>query len=64
MSMNTSPSTPLYAYVLGACVVWAVILGAVWTWDSIHITNFIFLCAGFFLGMFVMYVDAHLCVWE
>ena len=62
--MNTSASTPLSVYVLGALGVWAVIMGVVWMWDSIHMTNFIFLCAGFFLGMFVMYVDAHLCVWE
>ena len=62
--MDTSASTPLSVYVLGALGVWVVILGAVWMWDDRHITNFIFLCAGFFLGMFVMYVDAHLCVWE
>jgi hypothetical protein len=62
--MDTSASTPLSVYVLGALGVWAVIMGVVWMWDNIHVTNFIFLCGGFWIGMFVMYVAAHLCVWE
>lgn len=56
---------PLYIYVIGVAVVWAVILGL--SWFAVIPTPFSELalaCAGFALGMLAMYIAVHLYTWK
>jgi hypothetical protein len=56
---------PLYVYVIGVIVVWAIILtlswfGIIWTPFNEVAT----VCAGFALGMLAMYIAVHLYKWK
>lgn len=56
---------PLYVYVIGVVVVWAIILGL--SWFGIIWTPFdkvVSVCAGFALGMLAMYIAVHLYRWK
>ncbi len=56
---------PLYVYVIGVAVVWAIILGL--SWFGIIWTPFdkaVSVCAGFALGMLAMYIAVHLYTWK
>lgn len=56
---------PLYVYVIGVAVVWAVILGTMWFFGhtaSFH--TFALVCLGFALGMLAMYIAVHLYTWK
>ena len=63
--MTMQNKHPLYVYVIGVAVVWAIILGIVW-----HIGNmetfgkFVSVCAGFVLGMIAMYIAVHIYRWK
>lgn len=60
--MNT---TPLYVYVIGVAVVWALILGVVWSLGDIaRFQTFALVCLGFALGMIAMYIAVHLYKWQ
>ena len=51
---------PLIVYVIGAAVVWAVILGGLWfLGDIARFQTFALICSGFALGMFAMYIAVH-----
>jgi hypothetical protein len=56
---------PLYVYVIGVVVVWAIILtlswsGIIWT----PFSSVVAVCAGFALGMLAMYIAVHLYRWK
>ena len=57
---------PLYIYVIGVAVVWAIILtlsgfGIIWTpFHDVVAT----VCGGFALGMLAMYIAVHLYRWR
>ena len=56
---------PLYIYVIGVAVVWAIILGL--SWFAVIPTPFselVVVCAGFALGMLAMYIAVHLYTWK
>jgi hypothetical protein len=55
---------PLYTYVIGVVVVWAIILGIVWLRYAPHFTGALSLCAMFLLGMLAMYIAVHLYKWK
>jgi hypothetical protein len=56
---------PLYIYVIAAAVVWAVILGVVWSLgDMARFQTFASVCGGFALGMLAMYIAVHLYKWK
>jgi len=61
---SPSRSTPLYVYMIGVAVAWAIILGGIWFWDVARFHTFAILCAGFFIGMLAMYIAVHLCKWR
>ena len=51
---------PLYLYIIAVAVVWAVILGIVWSLGDIaRFQTFASVCAGFALGMLAMYIAVH-----
>jgi hypothetical protein len=55
-----SNRVPLIVFVIGAAVVWAVILGVLWfLGDIARFQTFAFVCLGFALGMFAMYIAVH-----
>jgi hypothetical protein len=57
--------TPLYVYVLGVAVVWAIILGIMWfLGDVARFRTFALVCLGFALGMLAMYIAVHLYTWK
>lgn len=56
---------PLYVYVIGVVVVWAVILTSSWfgfIWTPFKEVAAV--CAGFALGMLAMYIAVHLYRWK
>lgn len=56
---------PLYLYVIGVAVVWAIILTLSWfgiIWKPFH--DVVTVCAGFALGMLAMYIAVHLYNWR
>ena len=56
---------PLYVYVIGVAVVWAIILTLSWfgvIWEPFH--DVVTVCAGFALGMLAMYIAVHLYTWK
>lgn len=56
---------PLYVYVIAVVVVWAVILGIVWSLGDIaRFHTFALVCLGFVLGMLAMYIAVHLYKWK
>jgi hypothetical protein len=56
---------PLYIYVIAVAVVWAIILGVVWSFGDIaRFQTFAAVCAGFALGMLAMYIAVHLYKWK
>jgi hypothetical protein len=58
-------TTPLYVYVIGVVVVWAVILGVMWLLgDAARFRTFALVCSGFGLGMLAMYIAMHLYKWK
>ena len=60
--MNTHP---LYVFVIGVAVVWAVILGVVWfVGDIARFQTFTLVCLGFAFGMLAMYIAVHLYTWR
>jgi hypothetical protein len=59
--MDVTSNTPLYVYIIGVAVVWAVILGIVWyLGDTVRFQTFVLVCFGFALGMLAMYIAVHL----
>ena len=51
---------PLIVYVIGVAVVWAVILGFMWSLgDVARFHTFGLVCIGFALGMLAMYIAVH-----
>jgi len=55
-----STRVPLKVYVIAVAVVWAVILGVMWSLGDIaHFQTFALVCLGFALGMFAMYIAMH-----
>jgi cytochrome b subunit of formate dehydrogenase len=61
---TTSQKRPLWVYVTGVIVVWAVILGSISLWDPVRFNEFALFCAGFLLGMLAMYIAVHLYRWK
>lgn len=56
---------PLYVYVIGVVIVWAVILACSWYGViSVPFSSVIAVCAGFALGMLAMYIAVHLYRWK
>jgi hypothetical protein len=56
---------PLYMYVIGVAVVWAVILGVMWfLGDMARFRTFASVCGGFALGMLAMYIAVHVYAWK
>jgi hypothetical protein len=56
---------PLYIYVIGVAVVWAILLTFSWfgdIWKPFH--NAISVCGGFWIGMLAMYIAVHLYKWK
>ena len=56
---------PLYVYVIGVAVVWAIILMLSWfgiIWEPFH--DVVSVCAGFFIGMIAMYIAVHFYTWK
>jgi len=56
---------PLYVYVIGTAVVWAVILVLSWSgiiWRPFNVV--VAVCGGFFIGMLAMYIAVHLYKWK
>ena len=52
---------PIYAYVIAVAVVWAIILGIVWSLgDMARLQTFASVCGGFLLGMLAMYIAVHI----
>ena len=51
-------------YVIGVLVVWAVILGGMWLWNSARLHDFALIGGGFLLGMLAMYIAMHLYRWK
>jgi uncharacterized membrane protein YhiD involved in acid resistance len=63
--MNTSATSPLYVYVIGVAIVWAVILGVMrFLGNRTGFHTFSLICAGFALGMLAMYIAMHLYRWK
>ncbi len=56
---------PLYVYVIGVAVVWAVILGTMrFLGHTASFHTFALVCFGFGLGMLAMYIAVHLYTWK
>jgi len=55
---------PLYIYVIGVLVVWAVLLGYVWLRYTSHFTGALALCMMFLVGMLAMYIAVHIYRWK
>jgi hypothetical protein len=55
---------PLYIYVIGVAVVWAILLCIVWFQYASHFAGALSLCAMFLLGMLAMYIAVHLYKWK
>jgi hypothetical protein len=56
---------PLYVYLIGVAVVWAIILGLSWfgiIWTPVD--KVVSVCGGFALGMLAMYIAVHLYRWK
>jgi len=56
---------PLWVYIIGVAVVWAIILASSWfevIWTPF--SSVVAVCAGFFLGMLAMYIAVHLYRWK
>jgi hypothetical protein len=56
---------PLYVYIIGVAVVWAVILVLSWyrvIWRPFNTVTAV--CGGFALGMLAMYIAVHLYRWK
>ncbi len=56
---------PLYVYVIGVAVVWAIILTLSWfgvIWKPFN--EVVTVCAGFALGLLAMYIAVHLYRWK
>jgi hypothetical protein len=47
---------PIWVYVIGVLVPWAIVLFAVSQLSPVNLTTTIALCAGFLLGMLYMYL--------
>jgi hypothetical protein len=57
--------SPLYVYVIGVAVVWAVILGLTWFLGyTANFYRFSLIGAGFALGMLAMYIAVHFYRWK
>ncbi len=61
---SSSPSVPLYVYVISVIVVWAALLGYVWFRYTSHFTGALALCGMFFVGMLAMYIAVHVYKWR
>jgi hypothetical protein len=60
-----SNKRPLYVYVIGTAVVWAIILMLSWfvvIWKPFH--DVVSVCGGFWIGMLAMYIAVHLYRWK
>lgn len=55
---------PLYVYVIGAILVWTVLLGYVRFYYAAHFMGALALCAMFFVGMLAMYIAVHVYRWK
>ena len=56
---------PLYVYVIGVAVVWALLLCGVRSWGTpAHFAAATAVCGGFALGMLAMYIAVHLYRWR
>jgi hypothetical protein len=56
---------PLYVYLIGVAVVWAIILTLSWSgiiWTPFHDVVTVF--GGFWIGMLAMYIAVHLYRWK
>ena len=56
---------PLYVYVIGVIVAWAIVLISSWfgvIWAPFH--DVVAVCVGFALGMLAMYIAVHLYRWK
>jgi len=60
-----SNKKPLYVYIIGVIVVWAIILTLSWlgiVWTPYH--DVVTVCGGFWIGMLAMYIAVHLYKWK
>jgi hypothetical protein len=60
-----SNKRPLYVYVIGTALVWAIILMLSWfgvIWKPLH--DVVSVCGGFWIGMLAMYIAVHLYRWK
>ena len=56
---------PLYVYVIAVAIVWAIILGVMWSLGDIaRFHEVACVSAGFALGMLAMYIAVHLYKWK
>ena len=62
--MEQTSKKPLWVYVLGVIVIWALILGSVSLWDPVRLSELTVFCGGFFLGMVAMYIAVHIYRWR
>ena len=56
---------PLYMYVIGTIVVWAILITLSWfgfIWKPFH--DVVTVCGGFFIGMLAMYIAVHIYRWR
>jgi hypothetical protein len=52
---------PLFVYVIGVVIAWAVVLGMAWfIGGSARFNTFALICGGFALGMLAMYIAVHI----
>jgi peptidoglycan/LPS O-acetylase OafA/YrhL len=56
---------PLYLYLIAVAVVWAVVLGVMWSkGDIARFQQVALVCCGFALGMIAMYIAVHVYTWK
>ncbi len=59
--MTVPKKYPILIYVIAVVIVWVVILSIVWfTGSPVHFNTLLIFCGGFFIGMFAMWIAAHL----
>ncbi|HYM15770.1 MAG TPA: hypothetical protein VEZ14_09430 [Dehalococcoidia bacterium] len=56
---------PLYVFVIAVAVVWAVILGLMWSLGyTANFHAFALVSGGFAIGMLAMYIAVHVYTWQ
>jgi hypothetical protein len=55
---------PLYFYVIGTIVVWALLLAGVWLWGPSHFHDALTVCGGFYIGELSMFIAVHFYRWK